>query len=148
MNEALIPASAFVVTAIIGWGFYVRGSHWAGNTFMGMSLAGLWALSVIGLHPVAARVAPSIVRRSPSTVHAAEFTVNRPASTVWVSTLDRAKKVYHRATCQYVGLMDKNAEGESHKKPIESPAAAEALGYEPCSKCFSTARLATRQEPP
>jgi len=146
-NDAFIPATGFVVSAIAGWAFYVRGRHWLGNAMLAASVAGLWSLAVLYHQPLAILHSARIAHRQSSTLHASELSANRGLSTVWVSTLDRNKKVYHRPTCHYVTLMDKNADGESHKKPLIELEAI-AAGYQPCSKCFSTeARLATQLQP-
>jgi hypothetical protein len=126
MNETFYPATGFVMTAIIAWSLYVRGLHRIGNVTLGASLIGLWALCVLNAAPIINAQRP-IVHRSLSTLHAAEIT-NNSQSTVVVSTLDRAKKTYHRPGCQYVGLM-------VHRIETSESAAIEA-GYEPCTKCF------------
>lgn len=134
----MIPATGFVVAASMGWMFYASGLHRLGNSMLALSLAGLWSLAVI--HEPLPRIAT--VHSSPSTLHAAELSVNDSESTVWVSTLERRNKVYHRPTCNYVALMDENK--TSHKRPMRESEAI-AAGYGPCQRCFSTQERLARQ---
>lgn len=52
----------------------------------------------------------------------------QPTLEYFASTLDRQRKVYHRAGCQYDRLT-------THRVWFADTESAEAQGYEPCRKC-------------
>jgi len=139
MNQTTIPPTALLLSAAMGWMFYIRGRHAVGNAMLAMSIMGLWSLAVFNQAAPHSRViAPTY--RSPSRIYASELKID--GQSVIVSTLDRSKRVYHEPDCSYVRLMKVNAQAENHMRTFRSKADAEAAGFSPCSRCVKRPAIA------
>lgn len=113
-----------------GTAFAIRGCPRAGSAGVAVGMIGLAFLALPekrlpAIYFPVARLAASEVNDTPPTVDSDPSTLN-----YFASTLDRAKKVYHRTGCQYDRLT-------AHRVWFDDPEAAEEAGYEPCSKCLS-----------
>lgn len=134
----------FLLAGAAGTAFAIRGCPRAGSAGVAVGMIGLAFLALPEKRlPAIYFPVAKVVAAEPLMVNHAQLTVHNEPSTLtyFASTLDRAKKVYHRPGCQYDRLT-------AHRVWFADSETAEAAGYEPCSKCLLSGTVATRGPQP